>query len=130
MFRSKQKKLIRQQLERRGLLRPWWQTAEAALAHCESGNPLEPMLSGAGPIPARSLVALLDLEPFIEGGVDWNLDDELTYPGNTFYAPNNDLLMPNSDSGKFLLQEWFFPSGGPEGQVGIRDPESLGFQGR
>jgi hypothetical protein len=124
MFRSKKKKLIHQQLDRRGLLDGWWQVAEAAIAQCEKGDPLEPMLSGAGPIPARSLVALLGLEPFVEGGVDWTLYDENTEPGNAFYAPNNDMTMPSSEEGKRALQEWFFPTGGPEGHLGLRDQQS------
>jgi hypothetical protein len=92
--RDKRTKLIRQQLEQRGLLKAWWQTAEAAVAQCERGDPLEPMVTGAGPMPARSLVALLGLEPFVEGGVDWSVPDDLTEPGGAFYAPNNEVTMP------------------------------------
>ena len=111
MFRTKRTKLIRQQLERRALPQPWWPTVEFAVARCERGEPREPVLSGAGPIPARSLVALLGIEPLVDGGIDWTQDDDLTSPGNAFYPPNNDVTMPSSHEGKLILQEWFFPTG-------------------
>jgi hypothetical protein len=120
---NKKKKLIRQQLERRGLLKAWWPTAESAIAQCELGNPLEPMLSGAGPMPARSMVALLGLEPFVEGGVDWSLHDDLTEPDGAFYALNNDMPMPATEQARAVLQEWFFPSGDPQGfEARLRNP--------
>lgn len=109
--RSKRTKLIHQQLEKRGLLRAWWTTAEAAIAHCERGDPREPLVSGGGPMPARSIVVLLGLEPFVEGGVDWSLPDELTEPGGAFYPPNNDVALPKTEQSKLILQEWFFPTG-------------------
>src|SRR3954447_22098708 len=69
MFERGKRKLIRQQFERCGLGRGWWTVAESAISACEQGLPLEPMPSGAGPVPARTVVALLDLEPLVEGGV-------------------------------------------------------------
>jgi hypothetical protein len=113
--RDKKKKLIRQQLRRRGLLSAWWPTAEAAITQCESGNPLEALPSGAGPVPARSIVALLRLEPFVEGSVDWTLRDELTEPGRAFYPPNNEMELPKTDQSSLVLQEWFFPTGDAKG---------------
>lgn len=65
-------------------------------------------------MPARSMVALLGLEPFVDGGVDWSLHDDLTEPDGAFYAPNNDMPMPATEQAKFILQEWYFPSGDPE----------------
>jgi hypothetical protein len=111
VFRAKRTRLIHQHLEGRGLIRAWWDTAEAAVNQCEEGHPLEPLFTGAGPVPARSVVALMGLEPFVEGGVDWTIDDDLADPGGAFYPPNNDLPMPTSDEGRLLLQQWFFPSG-------------------
>jgi len=78
--RDKARRLIHEHLARRGLLEAWWPTAEAAIAQCEGGEPLVPMASGAGPVPARSVVALLSLESFVEGGLDWHNRDELTEP--------------------------------------------------
>jgi hypothetical protein len=84
---------------------------DTAIAHCERGDPREPMLTGAGPMPARSIVALLGVESFVEGGIDWSVEDEMTDPGGAFYPPNSDVEMPKSEAKKFVLQEWFFPTG-------------------
>ena len=111
MFRGKPKRLVQQHLERRGLPQFWWQVAAAAIGYCEGDEPLEPLITGAGPMPARSVVALLGLEPFVEGGISWSLHDELTDPGGAFYPPNNDMKMPETELKKVMLQEWFFPSG-------------------
>ena len=73
------------------------------------------MPTGAGPAPARSIVAMLGLESFVDGGVDWSTIDDLTEPGGAFYSPNNDMEMPSSAKARFVLQEWFFPTGDPVG---------------
>jgi len=39
----------------------------------------------------------------------------LTEPEGAFYAPNNDVALPTSEQSKLILQEWYFPSGDPEG---------------
>jgi len=60
------------------------------------------------------MVALLGLEPFVEGGIDWSVRDDLTEPDGAFYAPNNDMPMPATEQAKVVLQEWFFPGGDSE----------------
>jgi len=114
--RNKTAKLIRHHLAKRGILEVWWPTAEQAIAHCAGGDPREPLLTGAGPMPARSVVVLLGLEPFVGGELVWSvLPDELTDPGGAFYPPNNDMTIPETEQRKIILQEWFFPSGDKEG---------------
>jgi hypothetical protein len=66
-------------------------------------------------MPARSVVALLGLEPFVDGGVDWSVEDELTEPGGAFYPPNNEMTMPKAEQARLILQEWFFPTADEEG---------------
>jgi hypothetical protein len=53
----------------------------------------------------------MGLEPFVEGGIDWSIEDDFTEPGGAFYPPNNDMPMPSADEKRRLLQVWFFPSG-------------------
>jgi hypothetical protein len=108
--RSKRKRLIHAHLARIGFSPYWYEAAEAAVYRCEAGDHLEPLLTGAGPCPARSIVSMLELEPLVEGDVDWSLHDELTEPGGWFYPPNNDMALHNS-RGRALMQEWFFPGG-------------------
>lgn len=116
--RDKRTRLIHQQLDLRGLRHEWWQVAETAVDLCERGRPVEPVLTGGGPAPARSVVALLGLEALVEGGVDWAQHDELTEPGGAFYPPNSEVPMPKTETARQVLQEWFFPSGASSPETG------------
>jgi hypothetical protein len=65
--------LVRGHLERLGISPFWLRSALDAIAHCERGEPFEPVFSIAGPAPARSVVALMDLEPFVRREIDWTV---------------------------------------------------------
>jgi hypothetical protein len=64
---------LRQHLERLGVSEAWLPSAEAAISHCERGEYFEPVFSVAGPAPARSVVALMRLEPFVATEIDWSV---------------------------------------------------------
>lgn len=72
LFRSRATALVEQHLERKGIDEVWWPSAKAAIAHCEQRQWFEPVFTASGPVAARSVVALLELEPFVQGGVDWD----------------------------------------------------------
>jgi hypothetical protein len=65
--------LVRGHLERLGVSPFWLRSALDAIRYCERGEPFEPVFSIAGPAPARSVVALLSLEPFVRGEIDWTI---------------------------------------------------------
>jgi hypothetical protein len=65
--------LVRGHLERLGVSPFWLRSALDAIRYCEQGEPFEPVFSIAGPAPARSVVALLSLEPFVRGEIDWTI---------------------------------------------------------
>jgi hypothetical protein len=56
-----------------GLSGFWLRSALDAIRHCEQGEYFEPVFSVAGPAPARSVVALMGLEPFLRGKIDWTI---------------------------------------------------------
>jgi len=62
---------LRAHLERLGVSSFWLRSALDAIHHCEQGNLFQPVFSVAGPAPARSVVALMKLEPFVRGEIDW-----------------------------------------------------------
>jgi hypothetical protein len=64
---------IRSHLERLGISPSWLRSALDAIRYCEAGNEFEPVFSVAGPAPARSVVALMGLEPFVRGEIDWSI---------------------------------------------------------
>jgi hypothetical protein len=64
---------LRQHLQRLGVSEAWLPSAEAAIRHCERGEYFEPVFSVAGPAPARSVVALMRLEPFLRGEIGWSV---------------------------------------------------------
>jgi hypothetical protein len=71
--RASTEDLVRQHLERSGVSPFWLQSALDALRLCETAQPFEPVFSIAGPAPARSVIALMDLEPFLRGEIDWSI---------------------------------------------------------
>jgi hypothetical protein len=71
--RASTEDLVREHLERSGVSAFWLQSALDALRLCESGQPFEPVFSIAGPAPARSVIALMNLEPFLRGEIDWSI---------------------------------------------------------
>ena len=71
--RTSTEELIRGHLERLGVSRFWLRSALDAIRYCEQGRYFEPVFSVAGPAPARSVVALMSLEPFLRGEIDWTV---------------------------------------------------------
>jgi hypothetical protein len=64
---------VRSHLERLGISPFWLRSALDAIRYCEAGNEFEPVFSVAGPAPARSVVALMGLEPFVRREIDWSI---------------------------------------------------------
>ena len=71
--RTKVEELVRGHLERLGVSPFWFRSALDAIHYCEQGESFQPVFSLAGPAPARSVVALLNLEPFVRGEIDWTI---------------------------------------------------------
>jgi len=64
---------LRGHLERLGVSSFWLRSALDAIHHCEEGDFFQPVFSAAGPAPARSVVALMKLEPFVHHEIDWTI---------------------------------------------------------
>jgi hypothetical protein len=65
--------LVRGHLDRLGVSPFWFRSALDAIRYCEQGEYFQPVFSVAGPAPARSVVALMNLEPFVRGEIDWTV---------------------------------------------------------
>jgi hypothetical protein len=65
--------VLRGHLERLGVSAFWLRSALDAIHHCEQGDYFQPVFSVAGPAPARSVVALMKLEPFVRTEIDWTI---------------------------------------------------------
>lgn len=65
--------MLRAHLERLGVSSFWLRSALDAIHHCEQGDFFQPVFSVAGPAPARSVIALMRLEPFVRGEIDWTI---------------------------------------------------------
>jgi hypothetical protein len=65
--------LVRRHLERTGVSPYWLQSALDAIRLCERSQPFEPVFSVAGPAPARSVIALMNLEPYVRVEIDWSV---------------------------------------------------------
>lgn len=71
--RMKTEELVRGHLERLGVADVWLQSAKDAIQYCEKGEYFQPIFSVAGPAPARSVLALMRLEPFVRREIDWSV---------------------------------------------------------
>jgi hypothetical protein len=71
--RTKLEKVLPEHLERLGVSSFWLRSALDAIHYCELGDFFQPVFSVAGPAPARSVVALMRLEPFVRGEIDWTI---------------------------------------------------------
>ena len=65
--------MLPEHLERLGVSSFWLRSALDAIHYCEVGDFFQPVFSVAGPAPARSVVALMRLEPFVRGEIDWTI---------------------------------------------------------
>jgi hypothetical protein len=71
--RPRTEDLIRAHLDRLAISPVWLQSALDAIRFCERGEYFQPIFSAAGPAPARSVVALMKLEPFVGREIDWGV---------------------------------------------------------
>jgi hypothetical protein len=71
--RTSTEELVRGHLDRLGVSPFWLRSAVDAIRYCERGQYFEPVFSVAGPAPARSVVALMNLEPFVRVEIDWTI---------------------------------------------------------
>jgi hypothetical protein len=71
--RTSIEELVRGHLDRLGVSPFWFRSAMDAIRHCERGEYFEPVFSVDGPAPARSVVALMNLEPFVRAEIDWSI---------------------------------------------------------
>jgi hypothetical protein len=71
--RMKTEELLTGHLERLGVSPVWLQSAKDAIRDCEKGEYFQPVFSVAGPAPARSVIALMRLEPFVRREIDWSV---------------------------------------------------------
>ena len=71
--RTRLEDVLREHLERLGVSSFWLRSALDAIHYCEQGDFFQPVFSVAGPAPARSVVALMRLEPFVRGEIDWTI---------------------------------------------------------
>lgn len=71
--RIKTEELLRGHLARLGVSPVWLQSAKDAIHYCEKGEYFQPVFSVAGPAPARSVIALMALEPFVRRDIDWSV---------------------------------------------------------
>jgi hypothetical protein len=67
------KELLRGHLQRLGISAAWLPSARDAIRYCEERDYFQPVFSVAGPAPARSVIALMRLEPFVRGEIDWSV---------------------------------------------------------
>jgi hypothetical protein len=65
--------LLRGHLKRLGVSAAWLPSARDAIRCCEERDYFQPVFSVAGPAPARSVIALMRLEPFVRGEIDWSV---------------------------------------------------------
>ena len=65
--------LVRGHLDRLEVSPFWFRSALDAIRYCEQGEYFQPVFSLAGPAPARSVVALMNLEPFVRREIDWTV---------------------------------------------------------
>jgi hypothetical protein len=65
--------LLRGHLERLGVSAAWLPSAREAIRYCEERDYFQPVFCVAGPAPARSVIALMRLEPFVRGEIDWSV---------------------------------------------------------
>jgi hypothetical protein len=71
--RTTLEEVLREHLERLGVSSFWLRSALDAIHYCEQGDFFQPVFSVAGPAPARSVVALMRLEPFVRAEIDWTI---------------------------------------------------------
>jgi hypothetical protein len=107
-------------LERLGVSPVWLQSAKDAIGYCEKAEYFQPVFSVAGPAPARSVVALMRLEPFVRREIDWSVSPSESPFWVGFVGDRNDELF-NETSRRFvdLYYSDQSPSSAPELEAAV-----------
>jgi hypothetical protein len=114
--------VLRGHLERLGVPSFWLRSALDAIHHCEQGDFFQPVFSVAGPAPARSVVALMRLEPFVRGEIDWTISpSESPFWVGSVGDPQDELF--DATVSRFLDLYWSErnPSVRPDLEAALRD---------
>ena len=116
-------------LERLGVSSFWLRSALDAIHYCEQGDIFQPVFGVAGPAPARSVVALMKLEPFVRGEIDWSISpSESPFWVGALGDPRDEVF--DATASRFLELYWSErnPSVRTDLQAALRDmdePRSL-----
>jgi hypothetical protein len=100
-----------------------------AIHYCEQGDIFQPVFGVAGPAPARSVVALMKLEPFVRGEIDWSISpSESPFWVGALGDPRDEVF--DATASRFLELYWSErnPSVRTDLQAALRDmdePRSL-----
>lgn len=96
---------LRAHLERLGVSSFWLGSALDAIHCCEQGDIFQPVFSVAGPAPARHVVALMKLEPFVRGEIDWSISpSESPFWVGSLGDPQDDVF--DAAASRFLGLYW------------------------
>jgi hypothetical protein len=109
-------------LERLGVSSFWLRSALDAIHYCEQGDIFQPVFSVAGPAPARSVVALMKLEPFVRGEIDWSISpSESPFWVGSLGDPQDEVF--DATASRFLELYWSDrnPSVRPDLEAALRD---------
>jgi hypothetical protein len=101
--------LVAAHLERIGVSPVWLQSAKDAIGHCEQGEYFRPVFSVAGPAPARSVVALMRLEPFVRREIDWSVSPSESPSWVGFVGDLNEELFTET-ARRFVELYWSDPN--------------------
>src|SRR5262245_44564971 len=97
--------MLRAHLERLGVSSFWLRSALDAIHYCEQGDIFQPVFSVAGPAPARSVVALMKLEPFVRGEIDWSVSaSESPFWVGSLGDPHDEVF--DATASRFLELYW------------------------
>lgn len=97
--------MLRAHLERLGVSSFWLRSALDAIRYCEQGDFFQPVFSVAGPAPARSVVVLMRLEPFVRGEIDWTISpSESPFWVGSLGDPQDELFAATAS--RFLELYW------------------------
>ena len=119
--RTSLEEVLRGHLERLGISSFWLRSALDAIRYCERGDFFQPVFSVAGPAPARSVVALMKLEPYVRREIDWTISpSESPFWVGSVGELQDELF--NATGSRFLDLYWSErnPSVGPDLEAAFR----------
>ena len=120
--RTTLEEVLREHLERLGVSSFWLRSALDAIHYCEQGDFFQPVFSVAGPAPARSVVALMRLEPFVRAEIDWTISpSESPFWVRSVGDPQDELF--DATASRFVDLYWseHNPSVRPDLDAAFRD---------